>query len=112
MRVHPKPKLNKTCRCHKEGYGGVEDWELGIRQNDKKQSLTVERKELYSTFSDKSHEKEYTFLNECVVFMCITQSHYCTEELNTTLKISHTSIKFLEKNKSVHSSPHSLCLSF
>ena len=85
---------------------------VGKQRNEKQQSPTVEHKKLFSTFSDKSHEKEYTFLNECVVFMCITQSHYCTEELNTTLKISHTSIKFLEKNKSVHSSPHSLCLSF
>ena len=78
----------------------------------KKQSPTVEHKELYSISSDKPHEKEYTFLNECIVFMCITESPCCAEELKATLKISHTSMKFLEKNKSVHSSPHSLFLSF
>ena len=44
--------------------------------------------------------------------MCITESHCCAAELNTTLKISHTSIKILEKNKSAHSSPLSLFLSF
>ena len=87
---------------------------MGIQQNDKKKkkSPTVERKELYSVSSDKPHEKEYTFLNDCIVFMCITESHCCAEELKATLKISHTSMKFLEKNKSVHSSPHSLFLSF
>ena len=31
--------------------------------------------------------------------MCITESHCCAADLNTTLKISHTSIKFLEKKK-------------
>ena len=31
--------------------------------------------------------------------MCITESHCCAAELNVTLKISHTSIKFLEKKK-------------
>ena len=77
----------------------------------KKKSPTVERKELYSVSSDKPHEKEYTFLNDCIVFMCITESHCCAEELKATLKISHTSMKFLEKNKSVHSS-HFLFLSF
>ena len=86
---------------------------MGIQQNDKKKkkSPTVERKELYSVSSDKPHEKEYTFLNDCIVFMCITESHCCAEELKATLKISHTSMKFLEKNKSVHSS-HFLFLSF
>ena len=44
--------------------------------------------------------------------MCITESHSCAAELNAILKISHTSIKFLEKKKSVHSSPLSLFLSF
>ena len=32
--------------------------------------------------------------------MCITESHSCAAELNAILKISHTSIKFLEKKKS------------
>ena len=110
MRVHPK--WDKACCCHEEGSWGGEDWELGIQQNDKKKkSPTVERKELYSVSSDKPHEKEYTFLNDCIVFMCITESHCCAEELKATLKISHTSMKFLEKNKSVHSS-HFLFLSF
>ena len=31
--------------------------------------------------------------------MCITESHCYAAELNTTLKISHTSIKFLEKKE-------------
>ena len=44
--------------------------------------------------------------------MCITESHCCAAELNATLKISHTSIKILEKKKNVHSSPLSLFLSF
>ena len=44
--------------------------------------------------------------------MCITESHSCAAELNATLKISHNSIKFLEKKKSVHSYPLSLFLSF
>ena len=43
--------------------------------------------------------------------MCITESHCCAAKLNTTLKISHISIKFLEKKKSVHSSPLSLFIS-
>ena len=33
--------------------------------------------------------------------MCITESHCCAAELKVTLKISHTSIQFLEKNKSI-----------
>ena len=33
--------------------------------------------------------------------MCITESHCCAAELKATLKISHISIQFLEKNKSV-----------
>ena len=33
--------------------------------------------------------------------MCITESHCCPIELEVTLKISHTSTQFLEKNKSV-----------
>ena len=111
MRVHPKPKWDKTYTCHEEGCQGGEDWELGIQQNDEKQSLTVEHKEPYSVSSDKPHEKEYTFLTECIVVMCVTESHCCAEELNATLKISHTSINFLEKNKSTHSSPHCLFLS-
>ena len=85
---------------------------MGIQQNDKKQSLTVERKKLCSIFSDKPQEKEYTFLNECIIFLCVTESHCCAEELKATLKISLTSINFLEKNKIVHSSPHSLFISF
>ena len=44
--------------------------------------------------------------------MCISESHCCAADLNATLKISHTSIKFLEKKKSVHSSPLSLFISF
>ena len=36
--------------------------------------------------------------------MCITESHCCAVELNATLKVSHTSIKILEKKKSVHNS--------
>ena len=40
--------------------------------------------------------------------MCITESHCCAAELKVTLKISHTSIQFLEKNKSVHSSHYLL----
>ena len=44
--------------------------------------------------------------------MCITESHSCAAELKATLKISHTSIKFLEKKKSVHCSPLYLFLSF
>ena len=39
-------------------------------------------------------------------------SHCCAAELNATLKISHTSVKFLEKKKCVHISPLSLFLSF
>ena len=35
----------------------VEDWELGKQRNEKQQCPIVERKELYSIFSDKSHEK-------------------------------------------------------
>ena len=92
MRVHPKPKRDKTCVCHEERYLGEEDWELGIQKNDKKKkkSPTVEGKELYSISSDNPHEKENTFFNECIVFMCITESHCCAEELKATLKISHT----------------------
>ena len=56
----------------------------------KKKSPTVEHKELYSISSDNPHEKENTFFNECIVFMCITESHCCAEELKATLKISHT----------------------
>ena len=33
--------------------------------------------------------------------MCITESHCCAAKLKATLKISHTSIQFLGKNKSV-----------
>ena len=33
--------------------------------------------------------------------MCITESHCCAAELKATLKINHTSIQFLGKNKSV-----------
>ena len=62
----------------------------------KKKSPTVGCKELYSIFSDKPHEKEYTFLNECIFFMCVTEPHCCAEELKATLKISNASIKFLE----------------
>ena len=36
----------------------MEDWKLGKQRNEKQQSPTVERKELYSIFSDKPHEKE------------------------------------------------------
>ena len=43
--------------------------------------------------------------------MCITESHCCAAELNATLKISHTSIKILQKKKSVHSPPLSLFIS-
>ena len=43
--------------------------------------------------------------------MCITESHCCAVELNATLKVSHTSIKILEKKKSVHNSL-SLLVSF
>ena len=32
--------------------------------------------------------------------MCITESHCCAAELKVTLKISHTSTQFLEKNNS------------
>ena len=32
--------------------------------------------------------------------MCISESHCCAAELKVTLKISHTSTQFLEKNKS------------
>ena len=44
MRVHPKPKWDKTCACHEEGFRGGEKWVLGIQQNDKKQRPTVEHK--------------------------------------------------------------------
>ena len=81
------------------------------QQQQQQLSPTVERKELYSISSDNPHEKEHAFLTECIVFMCVTESHCCAEELKATLKIN-TSIKFLEKNKSVHSSPHCLFLSF
>ena len=90
----------------------MEDWELGKQRNEKQQCPTVERKELYSISSDNPHEKEHAFLTEYIVFMCVTESHCCAEELKATLKTSLTSINFLEKNKIVHSSPHSLFLSF
>ena len=35
--------------------------------------------------------------------MCITESHFCAAELKATLKISHTSIQFLEKNMNIFS---------
>lgn len=38
------------------GVGGLGVMEM---ENEKQQSPTVEHKELYSTFSDKSHEKEF-----------------------------------------------------
>ena len=44
--------------------------------------------------------------------MYITESHCYSADFNATLKISHTSITFLEKKKSVHSSPLSLFISF
>ena len=116
-----KTKVGQDMRkgCHEKKCVGVEAWELRMQQNDKnkqtnkqkKLSPTVERKELYSISSDNPHEKEHAFLTECIVFMCITESHCCAEELKATLNIN-TSIKFLEKNKSVHSSPHCLFLSF
>ena len=37
------------------GRGGVV---VGKQRNEKQQSPTVEHKKLFSTFSDKSHEKE------------------------------------------------------
>ena len=66
----------------------MEDWELGKQRNEKQQSPTVTRKELYSVFSDKPHEKEL----EKKISMCITESHCCAAELNATMKISHISI--------------------
>ena len=57
MRVHPKPKRDKTRGCHEEGYGGGEDWELGIWQNDKKQSPTVEHRN-YIQYTVINHMKK------------------------------------------------------
>ena len=82
---------------------------MGKQRNDKQQSPTVEHKELYSIFSDKPHEKEFKI--HMYIFMYITESHCCAVELNATLKVNHTSVKILEKKKSVHSSL-SLFLSF
>ena len=49
----------------------------------------------------------------CVcVCVCITESLCCAAEINSTLKIIPSSMKFLEKKKSAHSSPLSLFLSF
>ena len=45
--------------------------------------------------------------------MCITESHCCAAELKATLKISHASTQFLEKNNSgpwVSSLPDSFLL--
>ena len=44
----------------------------------------------------KKNKKKNTY-----IFMCITESHCYAAELKATLKISHTSIQFLEKNKTV-----------
>ena len=58
-----------------------------------------------------NHMKKNKKNNMCFC-MCITESLCCAADLNATLKISHSSIKFLEKKKSVHSSPLSLFISF
>ena len=47
---------------------------------DKQQGPTVEHRELYSTFSDKLYEKEQE-----KVICIITESLWCTTEINTTL---------------------------
>ena len=57
VRVHPKPE-GQDMRVSWGRMWWVEDWELGKQRNEKQQSPTVEHKELYSIFSDKSHEKE------------------------------------------------------
>ena len=57
MRVHPQPKRANTCSFHEEGYGGGEDWELGIWQNDKKQSPTVEHRN-YIQYTVINHMKK------------------------------------------------------
>ena len=44
----------------------------------------------------KKNKKKNTY-----IFMCINESHCYAAELKATLKISHTSIQFLEKNKTV-----------
>ena len=66
----------------------MEDWELGKHRNEKQQSPTVERKELYSLFSINHMKKN----KNIYIFMCITESHCCVAELNATMKISHISI--------------------
>ena len=88
----------------------MEDSELGTQRNiNNKVLLQSIRKYIkYPVINHmKKNKKKYIYF--C---MCITESHCCAAELNATLKFCHTSIKYLEKNKSVHSSPLSLFLSF
>ena len=75
----------------------MEDSELGTQRNiNNKVLLQSIRK--YIKYPVINRIKKYKKKN--IYFcMCITESHCCAADLNTTLKISHTSIKFLEKKK-------------
>ena len=95
----------------RKGVGEGRTGSLGNRGmiNNKVLLQSIRKYIKYPVINHMKKNKKKIYIYFC---MCITESLCCEAEINPTLKISHTSIKYLEKNKSVHSSSLSLCLSF
>ena len=95
----------QTCDCQGgEGVGGQMDWEFGISRCKLWYIGWINNNVLlYSTgnyiqYPVINHNgKEY---ERICIYMCITESLCCTAEINTTLQINYTSIKFLKMKKS------------
>jgi len=79
------------------GDGRIESWGHRGMINNKVLLKSIRK---YIKYPVINHMKKIEKKNIYFCF-CITESHCCAVELNAALKISYTSIKFLEIKKNV-----------
>ena len=72
------------------GDGRIESWGHRGMINNKVLLKSIRKYIKYPVINHMRKNKK-SIIYFC---MCITESHCCAADLNTTLKISHTSIKF------------------